>query len=123
MSTDHHRLFLQTNCLIILNKFILYHKLLKYPNNRLIAVRISTGSEHVQQVAVFIVFSHRIIILEIKKTDEINLNCPLFNLSMSTEACVHLQYSISCHLGQCMSFTMRQMLVCHLMDAVGITVE
>lgn len=37
--------------------------------------------------------------------------------------CVHLHCNVFCHLGQCKSFTMRQMLVCHLMDTFGTTVE
>lgn len=83
MLKDHERANIEHLCrqivLIILNEFILYHDLLKYPNNRLLAVRISTGSEHVQQVEQSLLFfRHPTDILQNKNTKK-KLKFPLLN--------------------------------------------
>lgn len=112
-----HRVSLQTNSLIIFNEFILDHKLLKYPNNRLPA----TGLD-VQQVVVFVILGHVTNILGKKNAEKKN-QVILICHSQLTHVCkyvyMHLYCYISCHSGQCMSFRMRQMLVCHPVDTVG----
>lgn len=109
-----------------LSEVIIAKKKKKKSQQDLIAVGILTGSENVQQVEVFVNMGHKNEILFYKKIKN-NKKCPTFILSKSTKAfmfiCVHLHCNSSCHLGQSVSFTMKQVLVCHLMETVGITVE
>lgn len=100
-----------------LTEFILDHKLLKYPNNMLLGFQ---QNQNMFNRSLYF-WGRRTKILFKKQKNNIFL---ILICLKSTEAYVVCTCTAAaCHLGQCMSFTTRQMLVCHLMDTVGITIE